>query len=1102
MMNQPELLPSPTPVVVMRTCPPVQDLEQLLEDGLEPTLQNALEDHVGSCAPCQEALLMLAANREEWEPWERLLQSEARTLDAPPTVVGYTLLKELGRGGMGVVYVARQSELNRLVALKVLREAGWADEAARQRFRREAEILAQIRHPNVVQVYDFGRVDGQPYLALELVPDGSLDRRLAGTPLRPTDAARLVETLAHAVQAAHEHGIVHRDLKPANVLLRRKESYSDLQSSQLKDTISDLPDLPDLLDPKLKLADDPSFEIEAFEPKISDFGLAKRIVDGGGLTTTGAVVGSPSYMAPEQAGWNGSEPTTVGPRTDIYALGAILYECLTGRPPFKAATAVETVLQVLHTEPVAPHQLNPKTPRDLETICLKCLRKEPSRRYASASDLAADLRRFLDGKTILARPTSALERSWRWCRRNRVTTLLLLGSALAALAVPIAVTAGLYNAELRASLEETRRAREAEAVAHHATEQMSYYHRVALARQEWRDANLRRARELLDACPQEFRRWEWRYLDGLCRSDARTLPELNSEIHWVVYSPDGQLLAAAGRQGDTQLWDAVTGQPLRTLQALAGKVMSAAFSPDGRRLVTASADGFVRIWEVESGKVLHRFRGHRDPPRMADFTSDGLRVASVDRSGVVLLWEADSGSVIRTWQGIHGQDQSLAPSPDGSKLAHGGGSQVVIWDAVTGDVVQTLIGHKASVRCVRFSPDGKHLLSCSDDGSARIWDPATGKELQQLRGHEHKVYHACYSADGQFIVTAGSDTTVRIWDARDGKELRTLRGHTDRVYGVAFRPDGRFVASGGLDRTVKLWDVRLLREAAALGKHPETCLTVAWRPDGRRLATSDRTGRVSIWDVQAGREELQLKRSEIAWRLAWSPDGTRLVGLRTSDSLAVWDAVTGQELQQFHGHTGLVRCLAWSPNGERIASAGQDGVVRLWDPTTGRETLTLNAHDHNVSGLGWGADGEWLASAGNDLRLRVWNARTGVLVWEAECQPSLRCLACSPDGSRIATGSQDASIRIWDARDGRLLHQIHGHTHSVESLSFHPDGTRLVTAGADRFLRIWDVETGQPALSLNGGAHLLSVAFSPDGQRIAAAGLDGEVRVWDATPPG
>jgi serine/threonine protein kinase len=476
-------------------------------------------------------------------------------------VPGYDILGELGRGGMGVVYKARQVKANRIVALKMILSGAHADETDLARFRTEAEAIARLQHPHIVQVYEVGEHDGKPFFSLEFCAGGSLNDRLDGTPLQPKEAAQLVETLARAMQAAHEKNVIHRDLKPANVLLA--------EDGQLK---------------------------------ISDFGLAKKTDEGAGQTVSGSIVGTPSYMAPEQADGRSRE---VGPAADVYALGAILYELLTGRPPFKAATPLDTALQVIRDEPVPPRRLQPKTPTDLETICLKCLHKEPKRRYATARDLAEDLERFQAGRPVQARPVGLLEGSWRWCRRNpavagllaAVAVVLLLGTAVAwtfALEAQ-ANSQQARNNEATAQREKqdaetarkaandqkelaTQKAKEADQQRQRAEEQLDRARRhlftaqLARAAAIW-DTNPSRARELLhdyDKCPIDLRDFVWQLYDCACRNNRKSLERTALKGHTfgvgsVAFSSDGQTLASGSIDGTIKLWDVKTGKERASL---------------------------------------------------------------------------------------------------------------------------------------------------------------------------------------------------------------------------------------------------------------------------------------------------------------------------------------------------------------------------------------------------------------------------------------------------------------------------------------------------------------------------------------------------------
>jgi WD40 repeat protein len=938
---------------------------------------------------------------------------------AAPAIPGYEILGELGRGGMGVVYEARQTRLNRPCAVKMILAGAHATPEAAARFLAEAEAIARLQHPHVVQIHHIGEADGLPFFELELLPGGSLDRKLDGIPWPPRQAAHLAEQLARGVAAAHALGIVHRDLKPANVLLTADGA-----------------------------------------PKITDFGLAKAVGSESGLTRSEAILGSPSYMAPEQAGGRTKE---AGPTADVYALGAILYELLTGRPPFRGATVMETLEQVKTVEPVPPSRLVPRLPRDIETICLKCLQKDPGRRYESAAALAEDLRRFQAGEPIVARPVGPAGRAWRWCRRNPVVAGLTAAVLMIFAAGFAGVTWNYWRAEAaRRELESTL-----------------YFQRIALAHRELTAnfTNPARAEELLEACPPQRRGWEWSYLKRLWRVEPVVLRDPgNQVIYSVALSPDGEHVAAACRDATVKVRDLRTGQVV-TLHGHEKSVFSVAFSPtDGRRLASAGTDGTVRVWDWTTRQEVHNLPGRETIPV--------------------------------------GMAQSVAFSPDGRWLAAASsGGTVRVWDATTGQLRHTLPDHEIRA-CVAFSPDGRLLASGNGYGIVRIWDAEAGRCLAKLGGHIHSVGGLAFSPDGRRLAAGYFDRLIDIWDPTSGKRLHSLSGHTGLVLGLAFSPDGR-IASSSEDRTVRFWDLPTGQEVLLLRGHTDMCQGLAFSPDGRFLASASRDRTVRLWDatpltVNEAQELLTFrKQTNEVWNVAISPDGTRIASAGLDPTVRVWDARTGEVIWTSLAITSAVFGVAFSPDGRRLAVAGVQAVgpkpyvVKVWDAQTGQEALTIPPPPATIFALGFSPDGRRLALGSNDGTVTLWDAGTGHEIGLlGQHSTEVRGLAFHHDGRRIASAGIDGTVKIWDmTRAQGSPRTLRRSDAAVWGVAFHPDGRRLVTVSGDDQLTLWDAETGQPIRQVGGqfSGQGLSVAFSPDGRWVASSAQDCTVKAWDAT---
>ena len=682
----------------------------------------------------------------------------------------YELLEEVARGGMGVVYRARQASLNRIVAVKMILAGQLATQADHDRFHSEAQAAAQLDHPNVVPVFEVGEYQGQLYFSMGYVDGNSLATRLTEGPMPPKEAAEIVRTVAEAVEYAHRQGVIHRNVKPSNILIDSKG-----------------------------------------RPRVTDFGLAKRVDSGSDLTATGQVLGTPSYMAPEQAA---GQIKAVGPSADIYALGALLYATLTGRPPFQAATALETMHQVLDREPVPPRQLNPAVPKDLETIALKCLEKSMPRRYTTAQAMADDLQRYLDGRPILARPVGRWEHAWRWCRRQPVVAGLAAAVAVTLVAGTVissifAVRASTEkdrandNAEQaatekdranesakradqkaaeasRSATEAQRKTKEAEDEREKA-EQNQYRISIALAQQKWLSNYVDGVEAILDACPVRSAIGSGAILKRLCHLDLLSLRDANR----VCFSSDDKRVATASFAGTASVWDAVSGQHLLTLRGHKDAVVSVCFSPNDKRLATASADNTAKIWDPANGKEVLTLRGHTARVENACFSPDGKRLATASWDHTAKIWDAASGQDLLTLSTPKENVYSVCFSPDGKRVATGGVGAARIWDASDGREVLVLQGHMGSLSQVCFSPDGERLATTTGGSAVKVWDAQNGHEMLALRGHKMQITNVCFSADGKRLATASWDHTAKIWDAASGNELLTLR-HEDIVDSVCF----------------------------------------------------------------------------------------------------------------------------------------------------------------------------------------------------------------------------------------------------------------------------------------------------------------------------
>ncbi len=990
----------------------------------------------------------------------------------------FEFLRELGRGGMGVVYEALQVGLNRRVAVKMLLAGVFAGQGIKARFQAEAEAVARLRHPNIVTIHEVGELDGQPYFAMELMEGPTLAELVREKPIAPVRAARYLRLVAEAIAHAHAAGVLHRDLKPSNILL------------------------------------DP-----CDQPRVTDFGLAKQLDARTELTRTGEMIGSPNYLPPEQI-----SGAVVGQAGDVYSLGAILYQLLTARPPFVADTVAATLQQALHTEPAPPRHLNSSVPRDLETICLKCLQKEPGRRYSTAAALAEDLARFERSLPILARPISTVERGVLWTRRKPALAFLSLSLALAVL---VGFASVLWQwREARASRERMRL--------------NLYAADLATASFAERQGNLGWARSLLErhvpgqgsGTGPDLRGVEWRLLWQRCQSEElATLGTHPWTVTCVAVSPDGRWLASGSHEPpedsahSLKIWDLASRECVATLEA-GGGIWSVAFTADSQRLMSAGRSG-VKFWEAPSGRAVPN-----------GLPLKGQTAAMAIRAPVLVAspWHPFANPTPEPLLLVHLDRNIIEPlpvggwfpavSPDGRQLAfldarHG----IQLWDLEARRFLR-MVATNRNLFALRFSPDGRQLAAAGRMTDARVWDLEKPDQRPQLFPHERNVWLAEFSPDGRTLLTTGSDQKLRLWDLESGALRREWRGHVNEVWTAAFDSQGGRIASGGKDLSVRLWSAEMGTNEFMAAQSAN--VAPLFSPDGSRLVTCTQTNGRNVttewtWN-ESSNDWSRLPRlgagNPPGRPMGFAPDGRLLIFLNAKARSVEWWEPGGRvasrsiRLEKAPGDL-LPKESGVSGDGSTLFAADAAGVLWLWDTRTGAlrrrisdPAFTAATRDPRrfspliFSALAMDREGLWLVVGFySDYALALCEVATGRIRRLAGHSDRASQLAISPDGRTLASGSVDGSIRCWDVRTARLVAALPGHLEETSAVAFSQDGRTLASANLGMEVKLWHLPTLREVATfplLNAGTHL---AFSPDGRRLAINTSDGAVIVWDASGP-
>lgn len=1039
-----------------------------------------------------------------WPEASELVADIFQTLQMSPPADGpavsarrigeYIVERELGRGGMGVVYLARHLRLGRQVALKVMRAGLLASDDESRRFHAEAETVAKLEHPGIVALYEAGASADRPYLALAYVEGETLGDRLKVRPLAPADAARIIEQVARAVHYAHERGVVHRDLKPQNIMLARDGA-----------------------------------------PRITDFGLAKWMGGDAAQTASGMILGTPSFMAPEQASGRSSGSATPA---DVYSLGATLYCCLAGHPPFQAADVWEILRQVREQEPVPLRTLNASLDRDLDTICLKCLRKSPHDRYGSALELAEDLRRYLTGEPIQARRVGRLERGWRWCRRNPVLAALW-GSLLVALVAAASVSTWAYWRERTFSGQYQSLAGRESAARSRAVLRL-YQSQIARGVGALDHDDFRGARAALDdTSPLDVRGWEYRHLLRRLAGTPLRLEGLPHLITGLAVAGDGRWFATGAISGEVDLWDANTGDRVRQFEIPGAPVVTLAFHPARRELLGINLAGEARVWELDADQPRLSWSTEERGPVVAAFSGDRRRLATA-AGNVVSLWDCQTGERSHRFTDDDIPVSCLAFSPDGTTLACGGavdglpfqlhlrrldaGENAGKAGEDAGQIVRRATGRFVLVQWLGFSPAGDRLASVTGQ-HVTLWDVgslAAGRDLEAPAA----ITDVAWSPDGAELTTASVDGVVRSWNALDGGLVRSLGHHAEPILAVTYDPRGhRLYSSAGKTPQqagdpygpgdVRAWRVgrAAVSEEVVLDSRqqdePANYLNgIAFQAGTTIVATGGWHRQVRLVDVATGIEPAPpIDFGDVITDIQSHPRLPLLVVTGTTrgphGGLALYDARTGA-LRGLPGHAGTVFARL-SPAGTYLATFGEESSVRLRETESGKVIAELTGHQGQVEGLAFSADGKTLitvAGANDSVReVRRWEVPSGRPL-ESRGTPapwsSGRAVAWSGDGELVVTADDEGLLRVWRLADGQLVCALAGHREQIPRCAFSPDGRRLASTSLDQTIRIWDPREGVELLRFSlAPDHAVDFAFSSDGALLACSTQAGLVRCWD-----